>query len=391
MPFLLISAIVYVVAIFLFPGWLGIRWLVGSTLGDWFGLARHWVTPAILIVAHAVVFAVIRVGVQRFFKLHGIVTQYDPAAPAWLKWIWAVISPRGYRWAIGLSIALVSGSFFFLWRTGNLTVEQWCICGAALMGLVDLRSIWVPVEWPGQLPQPRFALDTVPDAQGEGGFVPVNITWVPWLPDGREGAPVSTTFAISESEYAEARAEERFPTSPLVHYTRYVTEGLAKKAGGLTHPVYSVLRVAKYLRAKSEAERLMQLDELANAIAVVRGFPYATDEQTRGVADWADFPVELLRDGEGDCEDHAILAAALLWSLGHDVGLFFTQLKDSGHVALAYKTDNSAGAFSQLAEDGAQYFYVETVPAPVGQRIGDMPASFLAELKTATVVPIPAS
>lgn len=388
MPFLLLSAIIYIAAVFLFPGWLGIRWLVGSTIGDWFGIARTWVTPTTLIAAHVVIFMVIRFGIKRLSKLYGVVTQYDPAAPAWLKWVWAVISPRGYRWAIGLSAALVSGSLFYLWRMGHLTPEQWCICGASLMGLLDMRGVWVPVDWPGQLPQPRFALDTVPDAEGEGGFAPVTITWNPWLPDGREAAPVSATFAISESEYAEARGEPRFPTTPLTHYTRYVTDGVAKKRAGGVHPVYSVLRVARYLRAKSESDRLQQLDELANAVALVRGIPYETDQNTRGVPDWADYPVELLMDIEGDCEDHAILAAAVLWALGHDVGLFFAQLKDSGHVALAYKTDNVAGAFSQVAADGSQYFYVETVPAPSNERVGDMPASFLTDLKETIVIPV---
>ena len=109
--------------------------------------------------------------------------------------------------------------------------------------------------------------------------------------------------------------------------------------------------------------------------------PYAYDEETRNVSEWADFPVELLYDQAGDCEDHGIFAAAVLHVLGHDVGLFYLRLEDCGHLALACQTNEANGPFVKVDALGRPYFYIETVSTNPGHLLGDMPPSFVAELK----------
>ena len=115
-------------------------------------------------------------------------------------------------------------------------------------------------------------------------------------------------------------------------------------------------------------------DEAMNAIAFVQSIPYYEDHPEGGPR----YPLETLADGQGDCKDKSVLAAALLHEMGFDVVL----LKFPNHVALGLNVAGAGGA--SYAYNGAQYYYVE-MTSP-GWGIGEVPD----ELKdiTPTVLPL---
>ena len=118
---------------------------------------------------------------------------------------------------------------------------------------------------------------------------------------------------------------------------------------------------------------------------MVRFIPYEFDQVTHNAPDWANFPVETVYEKRGDCEDHAILAAAVLHVLGHKVGLIWLDFPDSAHLALGYVTEQLHGPFI-VSYGGTRYAYIETVPASPDERIGHICEQFISDLKRAEVV-----
>lgn len=107
-------------------------------------------------------------------------------------------------------------------------------------------------------------------------------------------------------------------------------------------------------------------DDARNAIAFVQSIPYVDDHPSGNPR----YPLETLADGQGDCKDKAVLAAALLRAMGFDAVL----LQFPGHVALGLNVDASAVGVNAASYPygGARYFYVEV--SSVGWQIGDVPA-----------------
>jgi hypothetical protein len=186
---------------------------------------------------------------------------------------------------------------------------------------------------------------------------------------------------IPESEYDIHRSRKRLDPRPLSNYGHYVSGGLSP----------SVHRLAGELRYFTTQHGLTSLEEALCAASLARGIPYAKDIETRGVGDWADYPVELLYDERGDCEDHAILAAAVLHLLGHVVALYWISFEDSGHVALGYHAPFESGPLALADERGIAFLYVETIPVSENYQLGDIPPDFLAELRDSQIINIPSS
>lgn len=80
------------------------------------------------------------------------------------------------------------------------------------------------------------------------------------------------------------------------------------------------------------------------------------------------YPIETLVDGGGDCEDSAILLAAMLRTLGYNTVL----INPAGHMSVGVACDNCNGAFIEY--DRTRYYYVETTYP--GWEIGEMPEQF---------------
>jgi len=113
-------------------------------------------------------------------------------------------------------------------------------------------------------------------------------------------------------------------------------------------------------RGYSDEENIM------NLISFIQAIPYALDSVTTGFEEYPRYPIETLADGCGDCEDTAILAAALLYEMGYDVVL----LEFPQHLALGIAGgEKTMGAYYEYND--TKYFYVETTT--IGWKIGEVP------------------
>ncbi len=61
---------------------------------------------------------------------------------------------------------------------------------------------------------------------------------------------------------------------------------------------------------------------------------YETDQKTKGTNEYWRYPLETLYDKQGDCEDGAILLAALLYAAGYDSGIYLLPEHAVGAVSV---------------------------------------------------------
>jgi len=86
----------------------------------------------------------------------------------------------------------------------------------------------------------------------------------------------------------------------------------------------------------------------------VQDIRYATDDDIDPTcAEYPRFPVEFLVDGQGDCEDKAILAASILDELGIEV----TLLRLPNHMAVGVHLSEDATSFEYYLDE---YYFLET-------------------------------
>jgi len=146
----------------------------------------------------------------------------------------------------------------------------------------------------------------------------------------------------------------------FARYDRYVTDRRDDPQ------VQSLLDALQQLAVAAGLDSWARLNLV---IAFVQGIPYAAEE-----AEYPRYPLETLVDRQGDCEDMAILAAALLQRMHFDVVLLaFTEEQ---HMALGLcvtlpVTQHERTAF---VWEGKDYYYVE-VTGP-GWAVGEVPPRY---------------
>ncbi|MDD4255834.1 MAG: hypothetical protein PHP59_10735 [Methanofollis sp.] len=64
-------------------------------------------------------------------------------------------------------------------------------------------------------------------------------------------------------------------------------------------------------------------DTVGNVLAFAESLNYTTDEERHATGAYPNYPVITLATGEGDSEDHTVLAAAILNRMGYGVGLLY--------------------------------------------------------------------
>ncbi len=114
-------------------------------------------------------------------------------------------------------------------------------------------------------------------------------------------------------------------------------------------------------------------DDAMNIITFVQSVPYVDDHPTGAPK----FPLETLVEGQGDCKDKAVLAAALLHEAGFDVVL----LKFPGHLSVGINIDAAGTSYEY---NGARYYYVETTGR--NWQTGQVPEELTA--MTPTILPL---
>jgi len=109
-------------------------------------------------------------------------------------------------------------------------------------------------------------------------------------------------------------------------------------------------------------------DRLNLVIALVQSIPYAEEP-----CEYPRYPIEMLVDQQGDCEDSAILAAALVRKLGFDAVLL--AFLEEHHMAIGIRVLPPALQDSQFyAWNGDLYYYLE--PTSPGWAIGQVPPAY---------------
>jgi predicted transglutaminase-like cysteine proteinase len=186
----------------------------------------------------------------------------------------------------------------------------------------------------------------------------------------RQPQQFSVELAISKERYEHYRAAPR-----NVDRVAYTSEWMPE----LDH------LVAKLHTLHINAE-LEPFEQAANVLAFVQAtvrYMY-NREKFPDMVDSPQYPIESLVDQTGDCEDHAILAAAILKNLGFDVALLVAS--EPPHVALGLAcVPGTSGEGLVTGLDGRVYHYVETTA--VGWRFGELPPDM--SNATVTVHPVP--
>ena len=122
-----------------------------------------------------------------------------------------------------------------------------------------------------------------------------------------------------------------------------------------------------------------EYDDVMNVVCFVQSLPYTSDKVTTGYDEYPRYPIETLVDNGGDCEDTAILTAALL----HEMGYGVVMIKLPGHMAVGVKCANDySGTYYDYK--GARYYYLETTGE--NWAIGHMPDDY--KNAKATIYPL---
>ena len=134
-----------------------------------------------------------------------------------------------------------------------------------------------------------------------------------------------------------------------------------------------VKEIARCLREIQKQAGYTDYDIVCEAVNFVQtAIEYEYDSAAKGQSDYPKYAIETLWDREGDCEDSAMLLAALIRELGYGSLLMHYE----GHVAASVLgNDNMTGTF--LNVNGGKYFYIESTGT--GWDIGGCPDTMTSD------------
>lgn len=145
----------------------------------------------------------------------------------------------------------------------------------------------------------------------------------------------------------------------------------------------SVSIVASLLANISKREGFGGYEQAEFALAFVQSLPYAFDNVSTPYDDYPRYPSETIYADGGDCEDTAILMAAILKKMGYDVVL----LGLPRHVAAGILCDPSGfnRTVASYPYNGREYCYLETTGEGYG--IGELPGIYTSATEV-VVIPL---
>lgn len=203
-----------------------------------------------------------------------------------------------------------------------------------------------------------FSADLCPPDTVEDGYAVKKYFWlynIPW--------EWNVEVPIQIVNYYQQKPRPKW-TGDFAYYSKYIDPS--------DKGIQYVAKALKETMADAKVNYKWTKDqEIMFIISMIQQIRYVPDS-VMGVRDYEKYPVETLFDGYGDCEDKAILGAALLKKLGFDVVLIFLETPDHkrSHIALGVEMmGKSSGNYFQFL--GKKYYYIETTYA--GWHIGEIP------------------
>ncbi|MEQ1947235.1 MAG: hypothetical protein ABL995_08600 [Bryobacteraceae bacterium] len=285
-----------------------------------------------------------------------------------------------YRWFLLLGITLVVGATLGShgeWING--LVEALAASTAVLLALVGPPPLPNPIDEYDPLPFPSPAPipepTPMPQPPSPADLIPLTMSWFFRKEPGALGLP-ATGYEIrvqaSKSRY-EMLLSKDHSVRAVGDYGRFVRDGLTPEIDETAHQ----------LRQITERDRLHTISEINNVLALAQRFRYALDHEDKGVPEYPKYPLETMVEDRGDCEDHAIVAAACLVRLGYEVRLVSLEYGSGpGHMALAVggADDLPNGFVLRDPISGQKFYYCEATtdagsrdPHAVAFRMGEVP------------------
>ena len=156
---------------------------------------------------------------------------------------------------------------------------------------------------------------------------------------------------------------KQLPRPPTRNYSVYVTNPQDDS--------YLEMLVQKLREASTEAG-FDEWETMNFAVSFVQSLQYTSDSVTTGYDEYPRYPIETLADYGGDCEDTAILTAALLNTMGYGVVL----LGLPQHMAVGVL--GGEGIYGTYwTHNGGKYYYLETTGE--GWVVGEIPPEYEGE------------
>ncbi|MFZ5926313.1 MAG: transglutaminase-like domain-containing protein [Acidobacteriota bacterium] len=292
------------------------------------------------------------------------------------------------RWALGwwlfLSLLLVVGSALAGPQERAAAVaEAIAACAFVLVAFLgpppEANPVdeYDPLPLPAPSPEPIPSIPPAPIPPVPEEVIPLTMWWYFRKDAGNLCAPLvryEVQVRASKARYEQLRAQDH-RVKRVQDYARFVREGLTPE----------VDETCRQIRQFSEADRLSTVAEINNVLAFAQRFKYAFDRDDKGVPEYPKFPLETMVEDRGDCEDHAILAAACFARLGYEVRLVSVEYGTGpGHMAVAVAgAEELPEAFAlQDPVSGRKFYYCEVTtdaasrdPTAVVFRLGETPES----------------
>ena len=141
-----------------------------------------------------------------------------------------------------------------------------------------------------------------------------------------------------------------------------------------------IINLANDLNNLAIEEGFTDLETANFILTFVQTIDYKVDNYTnyQGIQEYPKYPVEMLWDGQGDCEDSSALFASLMEALGYDAVLLLFLGNIEGHAAIGISIDEASGKSYEYQNN--EYYYAETTDT--GSFIGDDPKYYFVSLDT---------
>ena len=233
-----------------------------------------------------------------------------------------------------------------------------------------------PLPLPAPSPEPVPPLPSPVPPLIPDEVIPLTMWWYFRREAGDLRAPAvryEVSVNASKARYQQQQAENH-KVDRVQDYARFVRDGMTPE----------VIETSRQLRRISETDRLTTVAEINNVLAFAQRFEYALDSEDKGLPEYPKFPLETMVEDRGDCEDHAILAAACLLRLGYDVRLVSLEYgAGPGHMALAVAGAEELPEAFALHDpaSGRKFYYCEATtdaasrhPGAIVFRMGEIPA-----------------